>query len=776
MNQLATFAVRYPRIIIAATFAITILLAAATALKGMGFDGSPQTLTRQGGDLQFYNETKSVFGDDRVIIVALTTDDVFSRVFLDRLRRLTTRLIGIPGVAEVLSLTNVKAVRSDGQGIIVDKLVSPTASDDDLARLKQTVTSDPLYLHHYVSADGRTVAINVFLDPIGGPESRVVAQQIEAAAKEHLNGDELLLAGVPVMDERAVDGVVRDMSVLSGVAGLLCLLVFLGAFRSFWGAVLPMAALFIGLVWTVGVMSLAQRPFTFATLGIPTTLLAVGSSYAFHVLNQYRLSVGQLRAGTTREQAWLEGLRFIGPAVVVSGTTTMAGFGALASSPVPTARDMGLFEALGVGFMLVLSLFFVPAVLALLPGRAIARRGAGHSGYWPLLDRLLRNVTALILFRRRGIVTVALLLTLVVAAGAVRLEVNTDYLGVFPPSSETVQAARKLHERLAGAASVQVVVARSEQSVGLHDFLSGVASVQRYAMEQQGVDSAISVADVVKSLDGLLPGRRESAADGIPIDPTRLASIVDDYLLQDDSVARLVDRDFSRAAVVLRTNLFSSNELRGLTTSIEEWSRQTLPSGMEARTTGTFVLLNDAADAVARSQASSLAIALIAVYLMMSALFRSFATGLLALIPNLLPIALYFGFLGWAAIPLDIGTSLVASAALGLAVDNAVHMIRRYRQCTHEQGGSSPERDGWAVWLTMLRTGQPMVAANAMLIGVFLVFLLSSFVAVQTAGLLWTITILACLTSDLVFLPALMRTRPFVKVALGKQVPRQVEQ
>ena len=110
---------------------------------------------------------------------------------------------------------------------------------------------------------------------------------------------------------------------------------------------------------------------------------------------------------------------------------------------------------------------------------------------------------------------------------------------------------------------------------------------------------------------------------------------------------------------------------------------------MKAQATGSVVLLNDASDAVADSQTSSLAIALVSIYLMMVILFRSFATGLLALIPNLLPIVWYFGFLGWTGITLDITTSLVASAALGLAVDNAVHMIRRYRQCVSERKRAS---------------------------------------------------------------------------------------
>jgi predicted RND superfamily exporter protein len=220
--------------------------------------------------------------------------------------------------------------------------------------------------------------------------------------------------------------------------------------------------------------------------------------------------------------------------------------------------------------------------------------------------------------------------------------------------------------------------------------------------------------------------------------------------------------------IILKTNLYSSNELRDLTTRIVQWSQANLPAGVSARPTGSSVLLNDASDAIAASQIDSLAIALVSIYLMMVILFRSFATALLALIPNLLPIICFFGFLGWTGIYLDITTSLVASSALGLAVDNAVHTIRRYRQCLHERGLVTKENEAWAMWLTLLRTGKPMVLANVMLTAAFLIFVLSSFVPVRTAGLLWGVTIMACLASDLIFLPAMMKSWPFARVSPGK--------
>ncbi len=793
MIQPAKFVVSYPKTIISATLAITIVHVAIILIYGITFNGSPETLARKDETFNFYNETRKLFGDDRVIIVAITTEAVFTPAFLERLDRLTNKLAAVPGVDQALSLTTIKAIRRDQAGVSVGRLIdlrSPGLENaDQFEALKQQVTSDPLYARHYVSVDGRTAAIDVLLKNLNESQTRAVAEQLERLATSEANGDDVFLSGIAIVDARGIKSMLRDMLVLSPIAAALCFGVFLLAFRSLWGALLPMAALIIGLTWTIGLMSLLGRPFTLATLPLPTMLMAVGGSYIFHVLNQYRVSMTALSPDTdlkSEHAAWLKGLSFIGPAVIVSGTATMAGFGALASSAVPTARDMGIFEALGVLALLVLTVVFIPATLHLLPRDALGKTGPRQADYAVSLNRVLVSLTALILFRRRAVLIATLLITVVIGIGATWLQVNTNYLQIFPKGSATVKDAVKLHERLAGAATIQLVVTRGPVSGAEADFFRAASTLEQFALKQSGVDSAISVVDIVKRINTVLPRRdvdnSQATGDEIP-DDARLSTIFRDYLSQDESLSHLVSANRSQLVIILRADLFSSNELHELTRQIDEWSVVNLPAGITQRATGSIILLNDASDAVAASQSSSLMIALVTIYLMMVVLFRSFATGLLALIPNLIPIVWYFGVLGWSGTPLDITTSLVASAALGLAVDNAVHMIRRYRQCVAECRRDSTENsaapgilptpdDGRAMWLTMLRTGKPMVLANVMLIAAFLVFVLSSFVPVRIAGLLWALTIGACLGGDLIFLPVLMKSRIFAKAALGKDIPK----
>jgi predicted RND superfamily exporter protein len=133
--------------------------------------------------------------------------------------------------------------------------------------------------------------------------------------------------------------------------------------------------------------------------------------------------------------------------------------------------------------------------------------------YATWLNGALRHITAWILFRRRTVLTIFMVLTLLIGVGALWMRANTDYLRIFPSHSETVQAAEKLHERLSGAAAVQLVVSGLPGAAAQPEFLLGVSRLEQFALSQNGVDAAISVADIVKRLNSLLDAKQ---AEEIP--------------------------------------------------------------------------------------------------------------------------------------------------------------------------------------------------------------------------------------------------------------------
>src|SRR5262249_37569647 len=147
-------------------------------------------------DSKFYDQVKGTFGDDRVIVVALTTQDVFTFQFVKKLARLTSDLEAVRGVEEAQSITNVKSIRRIGGDVVVDKLIPGNATQEELKTIRGSVVADPLYLKNYISEDGRTAGINVFLKQMDESETRRVAREISHIARSEAGGDDLILAGV----------------------------------------------------------------------------------------------------------------------------------------------------------------------------------------------------------------------------------------------------------------------------------------------------------------------------------------------------------------------------------------------------------------------------------------------------------------------------------------------------------------------------------------------------------------------------------------------------
>src|SRR5215210_6516473 len=171
MSHILKVVVKHPKSVLTAILLLTIGCAVVIATRRITFNGSPEMLARDDSALHYYNEIRKTFGDDRVIVIAIITDDVFTPQFIERLDQLTNRLSALDGVSAAQSLTNLKAIKASDTGATVSKLIprmSATRSYDasELRKLKDEITHDTLYAKQFISTDGTTAAINVFLQPL----------------------------------------------------------------------------------------------------------------------------------------------------------------------------------------------------------------------------------------------------------------------------------------------------------------------------------------------------------------------------------------------------------------------------------------------------------------------------------------------------------------------------------------------------------------------------------------------------------------------------------
>jgi predicted RND superfamily exporter protein len=541
----------------------------------------------------------------------------------------------------------------------------------------------------------------------------------------------------------------RDLLLFIPITILLIAVVFFISFRTVGGVLLPLATISMAVIWTVGLMSLLNKPLTVVTLSLPAVILAIGSSYIVHVINQYYISTAKLSTGQgieERRTAVFDALAFIKGPVLVSGTITMAGFLSLATGEIQGSRDMGYFAAFGMLASTLLALTFVPAVLILMKTPAARSGGSNYASY---LDGILRTLGNVATERQKIVYWVTGALCLVSLIGFTKLQVNTDYRAFFKKSSPIYQATEKVHRNLAGCATFEMVIDGGRPgSIMEPQVLQAMQKLQDYS-KQIGADAAFSFSDIVGVVNAAVAGNPKA---GLPTDKMTLDDLDKDYLSHDEDSSHLITSDRSKAVVLIRTDFYGSNQMRDFLSKVEADARMLLPQSFKVNTTGIFVLLNHASDSVASQQATSLTVAMVLILAMVTVLFKSFKLGIMAIIPNTIPILFTFGFMGWSGITLDINTSLVASIVLGLAVDNAVHFIVRFAR--NRRSSSSGNRE--AVILSLMQSGKPIIFANLTLVFAFAIFILSQFNPIQISGMLSSVAIFACMIGNLLLLPVLL--------------------
>lgn len=284
--MVSQFVVRRPRLVIAAVLVLTVFFAFGLR-KGLELDVSPLAFVAENSqERRDFAEARKHFGADDYLLIAVVCDDVFAPENLLRLRKLHQQIERLPGVAEVLSLSNVPYARSLEEGASLEKLLpEKIEASPRLAEARAVATTDKLFAGNLVSADARTAALTVLLKPNSTKVRHEVTRQIYDLTKQSGFG-ESFLAGDPFSQWRATEAVKTDLTLfLPLTIALIALLLWL-CFRSAIAVVLPLATIGIGLLWLVGLMAWLKADFTILALMLPTLMLAIGCSYLIHVINQ----------------------------------------------------------------------------------------------------------------------------------------------------------------------------------------------------------------------------------------------------------------------------------------------------------------------------------------------------------------------------------------------------------------------------------------------------------------------------------------------------------
>jgi predicted RND superfamily exporter protein len=762
MERVAAWLVRHPRRVVAATLLVTAVLG-IFAIRVRVQSSLESVLPAGDPAVAFYEEVRRRFGNDDVGVVGVLGESVFTVAALEKIGRVTAELAKLPGVQSVLSITNTKDVAAD---VINPPPLLPRMppTPEDVEALRAKLAAVPLYRENLVSADGRGAAINVVFEPMSDARyaDLDLDERIESILRSAEGPERLYYTGAAHVKQAAVEMMRRDLAFFTPIALLVVVFSLWLSFRTKRGVILPLTAVVIALVWTTGVLVLTGRAIGLGTVVLPALLLVVGSSYAIHVMARY---YEQSEEGTERIPVVERAYSRVWLPLAISVVVTIIGFAALMVNRIPAIWELGAFAAVGVFFLGVVCLTFLPAALALLPVERVARRARDGS---PALSGLLGRLARLVACSPRPIWWVAAGLAIFAVLGMRRIHVDADFLNYFSKRSEVRQANEIINHEIVGSNPFYVIVQGPEPgALKRWTNLWLVKDLQTFLRTLPGITSSISIVDYLELLEQGLTGSSggdlvvTDSGDVAPAekprkfweDPTQLEPVLKLVTATPETFSSVITRDFDQASILVRTTLSGSRAIEDTLAKIREHVAQRFPAELPVRLTGNLVLLTGTTSEIVAGQVKSLALALGVIFVVLALMFLSVRIGFLAILPNVLPILIFFGVMGWLGVDLNLGTSLIAAIAIGLAIDSTIHYMARLNL---ELRGETDQRA--AISRTLGRVGAPIIYTTVALALGFLTFAFSSFIPIQNFGRLTSVTMVTALGANLILLPALLAT------------------
>ncbi len=748
-----------PWLVIAVVLVITAAL--GSFLPSLQFDASIEAMIPQ-DDPVLAELEKAVedFGSQDLFFIALESDDVFQPGTMQKIADMTAALEKVRGVKAVENPFNVQMVESSYFGIEIAPMaeqVPQTAAE--IAAFKQRILASP-YAGRLVTADGRGAALLLDLEDRQSQREALV-NEIQSIVEKYTGPEEIHIVGDAYLLHYTEQAMKRDLRNLVPFVVLVIAATLYFTFRSFLGVLVPMLTVGAALTWTVGLMTWWGIPVSMITMAMPVILVTLGIASSIHILNKYLESLEQ---GLAKEAALRETFATITSPVTMAALTTAAGFGSLITAFVHPIREFGVLTGLGVLIAMTLSLSLIPALLVLWkkPPLRKERKDGGA------LTRFLTTLTQWTIGHSKKITVGALILVAIFGFGASRMTLESNIVNYFSEKSPIKKGTMVIEEVFGGSMQISVVV-----DTGVEDgfkepgMLEELIVIQDYLNSWETINHATSLADVVRELNqALWDGDAEFYA--VPDTREGVAQQLLLFTMQGGSgLDALVSYDYSRALVTAQMKTLDAHMLGKTIADVEAHLNELYGerSDLQVKLVGTPKVMMRLMNRYVHTQISSLATSSIAVGIIVALLMKSLVLGVLSLVPLFFTVLINFGLMGFAGLPLDAVTSIIASLVIGIGVDYAIHYISRYR-LELAQGHDQAQ----ALLNTGVSAGKGIFYnALALIIG-FMVLVFSHFRAISVFGFLISVTMVVSSFAALLVIPLLLQYFAHRKVKVERSL------
>ena len=696
---------------------------------------------------------------EALVLAVHSPEGTFRPETVELLRHLTGEMWKLPDVIRVDSIVNYAWVHADGDEVITEPLLETVSLDPrTLAQRERIALSHELLPGYLISADGRTTLLFAFprtteagvegVELVRAARALVDSVQGRGTHTFHLSGD-------PVINNAFQENTEADTAIISPLISIFSVLLLAFFFRRVTGVLLPFMVVGATVGASMGLLGWLGVDLTPISSATPQVLIAICFADSIHLLMSFRLARGEGR--TPREAAHHALTKNVVPTLL---TTVSTAIGFLSFSTVEHKGLGGFGIGAGLGCLIAWPMTY------LLLGPVLPR--LNWTGVKPTPTRLVDGVLTLATRFRTGVITAAAVFAAVITALAAQVRIDSNVFEYFKRGTPLRTATEFIEQEVGAAFAIELVVdTKTEDGVKDPDLLRRVDAFESWLRTQDEVAQTVSIVGIVKEVNRALHQGRADAYS-IPDDAQTVGQEIFLYQLGVPASLGITDRvtvDYSAMRVTILWSVASAQRARALLEHFTQQAEQrfglTPEQGATISFTGRYVLFQRQVGLMIQAFLVSVVTAFTLISALLIVYFRSFWLGALALLPNLIPLLVGGAILAVAGKPLDLGTVLLTSICLGIAVDDTVHIMAGFRQ--HLAEGREPPD---AVRAVLTYTAPALFTTTTVLVGTFSCFLFANIVVNVRFGVMSAIILTVALAVDLAFLPALLLSR-FGKSAFG---------
>lgn len=777
-EKIARFILRFRWILLLLLLALTGLMGYHAVKVQMSYEFS-KAIPTDNPKYQAYQAFRSQFGEDgNLMAIGIQTDKLFQAPVFNDYAELAKQISTVPAVEDVVSVPAATNLVKDATNEKLNAIpVFPNRAllQPELDSMSAIFFNLPFYQGLLFNPASHTymMGIRINKDVLNSKRRNKVVADIVAIAdafgsKHNL---EMHYSGLPLIRTNLATKVASEMQLFLLGSIILSAIILLIFFRSFSATAISLAVVLIGVIWCMGTIEWLGYKITLLTGVIPPLIVVIGIPNCIYFLNKYHTAYNDVNAevftGSSRKRIALTAMiSRMGVVTLFCNIAAAIGFAVFGLTKSAILKEFGIVAGINIMALFFISIMFIPAVLSFLPDpKKRHTRYLENKWLLAILDKLERWS----LHHQKLIYTITVIILLASVAGMFRLKSVGFIVDDLPKTDKIYKDLKFFEKNFRGVMPLEIVV-DTKQKQGLRR--SPVQTFARIDSLSQFIAAQPEMARPLSIVEGLKFARQayyngDSSNYKVPTesDLIFLSQYLSSKATTDSSgkqnnfnrvVSSFMDSNRRQARISVNMADVGSKRLPELISAIEVRSRQLFDTAKyHVEFTGTSVTFLEGSAFIINGLKESIMWAFLLIALCMLYLFRSFKILICSLIPNIIPLIITAGVMGWVGIAIKPSTVLVFSVALGIAIDITIRFLVNYKQELSINGKKSSHE---LVIDTIHKTGISIIYTSLTLIAGFIIFCFSDFGGTQALGWLTSLTLVLATLTNLIFLPALLLT------------------